>query len=230
MALDSYANLQIAIGNFLNRSDLAAAIPDFITLAEAQMLRRLAESWQSGRMLPRKMVAVTAVTINAEYANLPADFLGPVSFAIDSKAVQLSYLRPDSLTRAKAQRGANPAADVPGAYSIVGAQFQFIPVPDQLYGGSLTYWQRFSGLSGGNPSNWILADHPDLYLYGALLQSAPYLMDDGRIAMWANIFATGIEDLLSSDPLPNDGATLRSDDALILRRNSTAFFDIAKGE
>ena len=219
MALDTYSNLQTGIANFLNRADLTSAIPDFITLAEAQMLRRLGEAWQNGRMLPRKMAARTTVTINAEYVNLPADFLGPLALSIDAQAVQLAYLKPDSLAREKARRGTNPISGVPIFYSIVGSQFQFLPAPDQSYSGSLTYWQKFSALSGGNPSNWVLADHPDVYLYGALLQSAPYLMDDERSAMWANFFATAVEDLLSSEPLPNDGAMLRSDDGLICRRN-----------
>src|SRR5207249_6114639 len=170
MALDTYANLQTAIANFLNRADLTSAIPDFITLAEAQVLRRLGEAWQKGRMLPRKMVARTTVTINAEYVNLPADFLGPLAFSLDAQAVQLAYLKPDSLAREKARRGTNPISDVPVFYAIIGSQFQLLPVPDQSYTGSLTYWQKFAALSGGNPSNWLLADHPDVYLYGALLQ------------------------------------------------------------
>ena len=57
MALDSYANLQVAVGNWLNRGDLAAAIPDFITIAETQLLRRFKQALNEGRMLPRAMVA-----------------------------------------------------------------------------------------------------------------------------------------------------------------------------
>ena len=33
-------------------------------------------------------------------------------------------------------------------------------------------------------SNWLLACAPDAYLYGALLESAPYIKDDERIAVW----------------------------------------------
>ena len=35
-----------------------------------------------------------------------------------------------------------------------------------------------------NGANWLLTLAPDLYLYGALLESAPYIKEDGRIQTW----------------------------------------------
>ncbi len=37
MALTTYTELKTSIGDWLNRSDLTTAIPDFISLAEAQI-------------------------------------------------------------------------------------------------------------------------------------------------------------------------------------------------
>ena len=45
-----------------------------------------------------------------------------------------------------------------------------------------------TSLSDSNTSNWMLQNHPDVYLYGALLEAQPYLMDDARIPVWAQIF------------------------------------------
>ena len=39
MALSNYTGLKASIADFLNRDDLTAVIPDFITLAEAQINR-----------------------------------------------------------------------------------------------------------------------------------------------------------------------------------------------
>ncbi len=47
-----------------------------------------------------------------------------------------------------------------------------------------------TSLSGSNATNWMLTNNPDVYLYGALLEAQPYLMDDARIATWADIYAT----------------------------------------
>ena len=37
MALTTYAELKTSVGDWLNRTDLAAAISDFVSLAEAQI-------------------------------------------------------------------------------------------------------------------------------------------------------------------------------------------------
>jgi hypothetical protein len=229
MALDTYTNLQAAIGNFLNRTDLAGVIPDFITLAEAQISRRLQAAWSEGQPLPRAMVTRNAAFgIASEMVNVPFDFLGPIAFSIDSEAVRLTYLSPVSMAREKEKRGSNAPNDVPRAYTVLGSQFQFLPVPDTAYTGTLVYWQSFTPLSGGNPSNWILAGHPDVYLYGALTQAAPYLIDDARLATWGNLFTAGVADLLKADPLPNDGVKLRADEGLTF--GTASAFDIVRGE
>ena len=44
-------------------------------------------------------------------------------------------------------------------------------------------------------SNWLLALAPDLYLYGALLESAPYIKEDGRIQTWGLGFTAAMNDL-----------------------------------
>src|SRR6266566_7436493 len=118
MALDNYADLQAAIGNWLNRQDIASAIPDFIAIAEAQMLRRFKKALSEGVMLPRSMVANNAAfAIAAEYVNLPADLLGVLSFSIDALAVQLDYVGPHNLVYLKQKRGINTTPDVPGVFS-----------------------------------------------------------------------------------------------------------------
>jgi hypothetical protein len=231
MALDNYADLQSAIGNWLNRQDLTAAIPDFISIAEAQMLRRFQKALFEGVMLPRAMVAQNAnFGIASEYVNLPADFLGVLSFSIDALAVQLDYVGAQNLVYLKQKRGVTATPDVPGVFTIIGNQFQFLPVPDQSYAGNLFYWQKPAPLSNANPSNWILANHPDVYLYGALTASAPYLMDDARVAVWSGLFSAAMEDVLKSDPLPTDRAWLRMESGLTFRPNSTTTFNINTGD
>ena len=64
MALNSYAALKASIADFLNRSDLTAVIPDFITLAEAEMNRRI-------RMAA--LVKRADATIDSEYTSFPSD-------------------------------------------------------------------------------------------------------------------------------------------------------------
>lgn len=229
MSLDTYAALQTSVAGFLNRADLTAVIPDFITLAEAQILRRLMKSWNDGHSLPRKMVSRNAAfSISAELVNLPTDFLGLLALSIDATPTKLRYVKPDTFAREKVRRGVVIPANTPQIYTVVGTQFQFLPAPDATYTGTLIYWQKFGALSSG--VNWILQDHPDVYLYGALTQSAPYLMDDHRIGVWGTLFTQALDDLIKSDPLPNDGSLLRSDLAVVQRRMSMTNFDITQGD
>jgi hypothetical protein len=56
-----------------------------------------------------------------------------------------------------------------------------------------------SKLSSSVATNWLLTSSPDIYLYGALLQAAPYLQDDARISVWSALYLAGIEQLQVAD-------------------------------
>lgn len=241
MALDTYTDLQTAIGNWLNRGDLTAAIPDFITIAESQMLKRFKKALTEGKMLPRAMVCNNSnFTIPAatEFVALPSGFLGVVSFTIDAPTnpanapqVQLDYVSPMNLAYLKQKRGPTASNDTPGVYTILGSQFQFLPVADISYAGDLWYWQVFTPLAAAQGGiNWILQNHPEAYLYGALTAAAPYLMDDARVQVWGNLFTTALEDILAADPLPSDRPWLRMDAGVTFRPNSTTTFNINTGD
>ena len=71
MALDgTYAGLQASIADFLNRTDLAAAIPDFIVLAEAQMARRFVSRATGGMPIPRRLVQRAEVSVHQRAWNI----------------------------------------------------------------------------------------------------------------------------------------------------------------
>ena len=59
----------------------------------------------------------------------------------------------------------------------------------------MLYYGRIPALSDIETSNWLLNDAPDVLLYGALLQSAPYLVDDARVQVWAGLYQSGVEAL-----------------------------------
>ena len=190
MAITSYSTLQTTVGDWLNRSDLTTVIPDFITLAEAQFNRTLRH---------RKMVERATATLDTEYSAMPADWLESIRYQINTNPITvMEFVSPDQAAMLK---GAYSTSGKPIFYSQIGQQFQVIPAPDSgsAYTGELTYYASIPALSAGNTSNWLLADSPDIYLYGALLQSAPYLQDDQRLNIWAAIYQRLIDDLKVSD-------------------------------
>lgn len=211
MPLGTYSDLQGEVASWLRRSDLSAEIPTFITLAEAQMSRRL-------RVRP--MGARLAVTWSTEYSNLPSDFVAERALKIVfiGADFDLSYVTPeqmDTATRA-------PTYGQPRFYSIYGGQLRLFPIPDQAYTGEITYLQAIPALSDTNPSNWLLAAHPDAYLYGALAQSAPYLKADERLSTWSGLFLGVLADIEASDRTGH-AAKLRSETSLLRARRGGAF-------
>lgn len=210
MALDgSYDGLKASLADFLNRGDLAAAIPDFIVLAEAQMARRLVGRVRQGLAVSRRLIrrADTAIAAGTEYVAAPADFQGPVAFELN-RGIVLDYLDSTNLQAIKAEGRVTGA---PRWYAIVGGELQLFPATDRDYAGELTYIARVAALSAENSTNWILTDYPDAYLYGALVQSAPYLKDDGRMAGWAALFTAALDDICNADPVPGEQSRLGSD-------------------
>ena len=191
MALDTFSALKTTIASFLNRSDLTSIIPDFITLCEAEMNRRL----RTRRMVGRADATVSAT----EFMSLPDDFGGAkvVKLTTVTPEFILEYLEPGMA--AELQGTTYTAAGQPKFYSLVGDSMEFLPVPDTSYGIEMTYYKRIPALSDSNTSNWVLDDHPDAYLYGSLLQSAPYLMDDARITSWGTLFTQALADITRID-------------------------------
>jgi len=227
MALDgSYAGLQASIADFLNRGDLSAVVPDFITLAEAQMARRLVSRAGQGMAVPRRLIkrADTAIARDAEYVAVPGDMLGPLDLMLSgTPPIELDYLDPANLEREKALAR---WVGAPKFYTVVGGSLQLYPAADQDYDAELVYIARAPALSDGAPTNWILTDYPDAYLYGALVQSAPYLRDDARADLWGTLFTAALDDMCNADPMPSDRSQLRTAFPALTRWGRFGAYDI----
>ena len=72
--------------------------------------------------------------------------------------------------------------------------FNCFPTPDATTNFELLYYQKIPSLIT-NTDNWLLLEAPDVYLYGALLHSAPYLAEDARLAVWAQLYSAAVQRL-----------------------------------
>ena len=189
MALTTYSELKTAIANWLDRSDLDDRIPEFIQLAEARHRR----DFKIRRMETR----VTANTIaDTEYYSLPDNFVAMRNIQLNTDPkTALEYLTPEQMDRVRA--GSNTGK--PKAYSIIGNNFQLRPIPDAVYEIEMLYYKYFTALSDSNTTNDMLTYHPDLYLYGALVEAEPYLQNDKRIQTWAGFYDRAKQDLITTN-------------------------------
>lgn len=186
MALANYTDLQASVADFLNRADLTNVIPDFITLTEADMNRSLRV---------REMSVRTRAPISEQYVKLPVDFLGMRNIELVTNPVTpLEYRNMQNLDLYRA----SDATGKPVYYSITQNNIEFAPVPDAEYTLEIVYYQKIPALVD-NATNWLLDTHPDAYLYGTLMQSAPYLQADERIGIWAGKYNQIKEQITASD-------------------------------
>lgn len=198
MALDTYSGLVTAVQNELHRSDLASYVPDWITLAESRINKAL-------RM--RNMETAVSSTIAAGVVAVPTDYLSLKDAYITSTTPYVSLDR-KTANWIYSNYPNRVADDTPKFIGREAGNFIFGPYPDANYVVKLVYWVRFQPLS--TALNNVFSHYPGLWLFGALCESAPWLKDDKRIAVWEGKF----QDLLKQAQDEDDdeflsGSTLR---------------------
>ena len=182
MAITTYAELKSSIADFLNRDDLTSIIPTFISLAEAQIARDLRHWKQEKRV---------TTSVDERYENLPNDWLELKMIALATGKMMQTVSSSEMAER----RAQSSIAAEPRFVRVTADQLEFYPVPDGSYTLSLQYYARTAALTDADPTNWVLVYAPDVYLYGALVHSAPYLKDDPRIQVWAALYQNAVEAL-----------------------------------
>ena len=176
MAINTVANIKLAVGSFLNRSDLTALIPDFIELAQARINREV--------RVPQMLTRSDLATVDAQYEDVPSGWLETVRFSLLTTPVRhLDYLTPEELAYNRQTLGGTTGK--PLYYTVVANTsgtnaFEFLPSPDAAYGATHLYYTALDLTT----ANWLLTSHPDIVLYGALCEAEPYVMHDERVPLW----------------------------------------------
>lgn len=197
MAISDYGSLVTAVSNWLHRSDLAAQVPDFITLAELQMNSDI----DSRAMESRTILTTTA---GNEYITLPTDMMEMRRLLLQtSPTVTLKYVTPDEIS----SDYATGRTDQPRVFAVIGGQVQLAPIPDAAYTIELTYKQRIPPLSASSTTNWLITAWPNAYLYGALLAAQPYIVNDARLPTFEAMYRKAIDGINSIEWY--SGSTMR---------------------
>jgi hypothetical protein len=204
MAIGNYTELQSAVANWLNRSDLTTRIPEFIQLAEA----RIKAEVRIREMLNR---ADLAIADGDRYVNLPSDFL-------DHKYLRLKI--PDATTGRRyypdlteisihelTLKSVNDAR-TPWFYAI-HEQIEFDSESDQAYTAEIYYYMQIAALSVTS-TNVLLTRSPNVYLFSSLAEAAPFLMGDERVPVWESKYAQTRDALNKSQLASRRGGPLVS--------------------
>jgi hypothetical protein len=191
--ITDYTTLQAAVVEWLARDQdatLIARIPTFIQLAEAKFSRQLFV-----RQMEARSTTVTDTSDDEpEFLSLPSDFQSMRRMRLSSVTGKPSLEFKSGTQMDEYRFQTSNVTGQPRYFTIFGDEIELAPTPDAEYTIEMVYRKNIPALASNDP-NWLLTLAPDLYLYGALLESAPYIKDDGRIQTWGLGFTTALDGL-----------------------------------
>ena len=200
MALATYSDLITSVANWTHRTDLAALVPDFVTMAEARISRDL-------RL--RKQITNTTISTVAgtQSITIPTNWLEFENVSVNSSpARQLTYV---SIEQLDSKFPTNGYAGIPAVYTIEGDSVLFGPTPDAVYSIDMSYYARFDSIITSS-TNWLLTNHPSIYLFAVLIEAMSYIRDPEQLATYTNRYYEGVKQLQDQDDrATHSGSSLR---------------------
>jgi hypothetical protein len=179
MAISNYTELKASVGNWMTRTDLAGEAAEFISLAEAALNRELD---------PVETDVALTGTISSRRIDIAS------TSCVEPIALFLAEAGCDEIELTPRTDGTFPytvTADRPSVWAIDGANIDFDCPLDKAYPFRFRLRQRFA-LSDAQPTNWLLTNHPDVYLAAVLVWGGVFIQDDPTASRWVSILSNGI--------------------------------------
>jgi len=177
--MTTYAQIKTDVDKWLIRDDIAAdtnAFDSITNIAQADINRRIrtvAQEAHTVLSLTGRSIAAPALFMEVKYMQLD-DAASPSAGTLEYKAPEM--LRRDN-TYQNAARTSFYTIEGDGSNAV---QFTFAPegnatTPPQI---ALGYYTRFATLVADVDTNWLLANHYDIYLYAYLRAGAEFIQED----------------------------------------------------
>lgn len=183
----TYGTLTEAVKNYLERNDsaLVDSIPLFIMLGERRIARDL-------KILGLKVAITSNFTPGESVFAKPTRWLNDSSFNIGIGANQNTrqFLLQRSYEWCRLYW---PDPTVTGTPKYYASDYKFnfwlvCPTPDFAYPYEILYYETPQLISGTVSTSFLTGSAPEVFLYATLLETAAYLKDDERIAVWTNYY------------------------------------------
>ncbi len=181
--IGEFSTLVNTVRAWTNRSDLTdTQITEFIAIAEARFNRIIRHP---------EMEEIVTSTLTTGNNNLPDGFLAMRSIYRDRQ--ELKAMTPSALIR---EYGTDAGISV--AYTLMGSNPRKIrlgPQPSSATTVTMVYYKKITGVDENNADNWLLNEHPDLYLFGTLLAAEAFLANDDRLPIWKSAFDEALAEI-----------------------------------
>jgi hypothetical protein len=165
----------------VNKRSLDSMAADFIALTETDI---------QSKLRTREMQKTVEAPVTCNSVTLPLDWLDATRLWIGGQHRALDFATPDAIEELRWQQSGGGA---PTHYTLVDNVIELAPVPAGELSLWMTYYARIPALSADAPTNWLTQRDIGVYLYGALVRAAPYLIDDARVATWNNEFSGRVQ-------------------------------------
>ncbi len=180
MSISTYAELSTAVAGWLHRTDMTAIIPDLIKMGEVTINRKL-------RLISMENVASLTNTTTDRFLTLPTGFIEAIDLSLyDSDYPQTLTQLPLSKINGRAQ-----SVQAQPRFYAISTNIIFDAIPYQVYDCQLRYYKRLDIAT--DLTNSVLTNHPDIYLYSALMAAAPYVKNDERLTTWVQLLDDAIK-------------------------------------
>ena len=201
MQFASYTDFRVAVlkmidGDNVNSQALQQSTLDLL-IAMGEQAVYFGSAGGRGEPVPplrvAEMEAPLSITVTNNLAPLPADCLA-------LKRVQLSgeypmdYVAEEGTLRLLKVGGAGSARK----YTQQGTSLLFFPSLSDGTTVTGRYYQQSADIATG-ALNAAFNRYPDVWLYAALAESAPFLGEDGRLPMWKTLYAGRVRAALANE-------------------------------
>ena len=186
MSITTYGELKTAVGTWLNRADLTAYIPDFIRLGEQRIYYGGDDPFPTTPLRVPAMQTRATGTLVASSIAFPTRWLEPIRIKMSSggSSISLTYTPPERFSEAQNNSSA------PSVYTYLNNAIETAGTGASDY--TLDYYAAFATLTADADTNWIFTNAPGIYLYAALIESAPFIGDVPMLNGWLTVFKAQI--------------------------------------
>jgi len=180
MAISNYTELQSAITEWLVRSGLSAKTPDMIMLAESSLSRKL-----------------NSIKLDATVASVEGSRELDTSSLSVAKPLGVFLALTDAEKELLPMPGSYPRSfekEEPVRWHYDGSKIQLDTLCNKVYSFRFHYQERLK-LSDANPTNWLLTNHPDVYLAACIVWGGLYSSDMDKASTYKAVLDEAIPEI-----------------------------------
>lgn len=142
---------------------------------------------------------VTGTVANAQVP-LPSDHIETIVFKLTGLGTGIAdqVLRYVTPARAQELNTTTSPTGAPQWFTLL--EGNFVIVPSSWVPVGATYSLDYYGFASITAApNWLVQKHPDIYLYGSLMQGIAYIDDKDTVAFWTNAYDRAMGELTEAD-------------------------------